>query len=1585
MKKLTSLFLLLCMSMATWSANVPSQAPDVMLQAFYWDSYPANSSNLAYGHTGWQTLLKDSVELGEYFDLVWLPPTANGDGTGYIPKQYSNLNSAFGSEADLKLLIGSLKRRNSRAIADIVINHCGNMSSSCNFYPLDFGVYGKFTPDNTWVTTDDEGNCGGGSHADEGYDNQANYNSARDWDHKNANVQAMCRAYLKWMKQQGYDGWRYDYCKGFTHDHINDYNTAAGAYISVLEYWDGNAGTLQARLSDANWNTMVFDFSLKYNALNNGICSFNYAKCAVVPTGGANSTEAGLLGVPQKSKYAVTFIDNHDTFGRDSDSEFGGKNKSMTDLLKDRLLQAHAYILSMPGIPCVFYPHWVTHKDAIKKMIEARHMMGVHSESTVKDEQAEQGGYQATIVGKKGWIILQLGNKTIHDKKNVDWLSAYTLTAYGNGYAIWTCVKETEYYMKNNWDKGDWAWKKMTAVGDGTFKLENVVFGGSGVNYNTSADDGGAVWVELAKFKGDAIAAGDKVTFTLDPTAGTVTAKKADAGGDDPEQPAAKFYITGDSALVVDAGLTKDKAWKADAIKSVKDTLELTLKADQAYKLKLTLDGTWNNGKVKGYDDLSEKADGLSKDDDGNICFKLSEADKVQVIYFIGKDSKVVFKLAGKFAVPEPSADEMTVYYVNTGDWSVVKAYVWKDKDHNYKDWPGEAMTKTDKQANGKDVYSYKFPKEHVNIIFNDGGDKKTDDLVWDKDKPYYYINKWYASLDDIPAPETPGKFYITGDSALVVDAGLDKDKAWKADAIKSVKDTLELTLKADQAYKLKLTLDGTWADGKVKGYDDLSEKADGLSKDDDGNICFKLSEADKVQVIYFIGKDSKVVFKLAGKFAVPEPSADEMTVYYVNTGDWSVVKAYVWKDKDHNYKDWPGEAMTKTDKQANGKDVYSYKFPKEHVNIIFNDGGDKKTDDLVWDKDKPYYYINKWYASLDDIPAPETPGKFYITGDSALVVDAGLDKDKAWKADAIKSVKDTLELTLKADQAYKLKLTLDGTWADGKVKGYDDLSEKADGLSKDNDGNICFKLSEAGKVQVIYFVGKDSKVVFKLAGKFAVPEPVVPAKFYVTGDSALVVDAGLTRDKAWEADAIKSEKDTLELTLKADQAYKLKLTLDGTWADGKVKGYDDLSEKADGLSKDNDGNICFKLSEAGKVQVIYFVGKDSKVVFKLAGKFATSGDQPGGGDDPEQPETMTVYFVNVPSWSAVNAFVWPAEGAAYKEWPGEAMKKEEDKINGYDVYSYTFAKTYVNIIFNDGNGTQTVDLTWSADKPYFYPTDKTDGKYSSAWYAKASIPTSGDDPVVPGETLDLQLVPGVWALTDGKIAAWAWKDGEEGAWTAFFAPKAEGNDTLTAKIPAKADKIIFVLFKSDTEEPDWTKEQSRVDAGDIDKQGLTFTITGATTGTWERVDDPIVPPTPSIVDGYYLVGTISEWTAAAKYLFTVNPDNADEYVLHTTLAAGDGIKVVKVANGMLTDWYPDGMGTEYTVDAEHAGKVTIYFRPAGNADWSAFGGFFYIAVDETTALDAIRSNGQAVKILRNGQLLIIRDGKIYTVHGVVR
>ena len=131
----------------------------------------------------------------------------------------------------------------------------------------------------------------------------------------------------------------------------------------------------------------------------------------------------------------MTFIESHDWFLRpDNENEFGGRGNSLKPELKDRLLQANAFLLGMPGVPCIFYPHWVKYKEEIKPMIEARKLAGVHSESPVSNEQAEQGGYQCTLQGKYGWLVLQLGNKTTHDGWGD---SAYKLIAKGQGYAMW--------------------------------------------------------------------------------------------------------------------------------------------------------------------------------------------------------------------------------------------------------------------------------------------------------------------------------------------------------------------------------------------------------------------------------------------------------------------------------------------------------------------------------------------------------------------------------------------------------------------------------------------------------------------------------------------------------------------------------------------------------------------------------------------------------------------------------------------------------------------------------------------------------------------------------------------------------------------------------------------------------------------------------------------------------------------------------------------------------------------------------------------------------------------------------------------
>ena len=101
----------------------PSNYGGVMLQGFYWDSY---------GPTKWTRLTAQADELAQYFDLVWIPQSArakNSTSMGYDPLYwFTNYNSSFGTEAELRQMITTFKQVGIGTIGDVVINHRGKTS-----------------------------------------------------------------------------------------------------------------------------------------------------------------------------------------------------------------------------------------------------------------------------------------------------------------------------------------------------------------------------------------------------------------------------------------------------------------------------------------------------------------------------------------------------------------------------------------------------------------------------------------------------------------------------------------------------------------------------------------------------------------------------------------------------------------------------------------------------------------------------------------------------------------------------------------------------------------------------------------------------------------------------------------------------------------------------------------------------------------------------------------------------------------------------------------------------------------------------------------------------------------------------------------------------------------------------------------------------------------------------------------------------------------------------------------------------------------------------------------------------------------
>ncbi len=117
--KNTSLTLLAgCMALAfNAQAAVSQNNPDIMLQGFHWNS--------AKSGVWYNTLQGNVTEISSAgFNMVWLPPPSQaGSLEGYLPEQYNNLNSNYGTENELRTLLAALKANNIKSIADIVINH----------------------------------------------------------------------------------------------------------------------------------------------------------------------------------------------------------------------------------------------------------------------------------------------------------------------------------------------------------------------------------------------------------------------------------------------------------------------------------------------------------------------------------------------------------------------------------------------------------------------------------------------------------------------------------------------------------------------------------------------------------------------------------------------------------------------------------------------------------------------------------------------------------------------------------------------------------------------------------------------------------------------------------------------------------------------------------------------------------------------------------------------------------------------------------------------------------------------------------------------------------------------------------------------------------------------------------------------------------------------------------------------------------------------------------------------------------------------------------------------------------------------
>ena len=435
MKRLFTSLLITLTTLTMIAQGWPENYSGVMLQGFYWDGYV---------DAQWSYLEKQSDNLATTFDLVWIPQSANcgGQSMGYDDLYwFSNYNSSFGTADELKSMISTFKSKGIGTIADIVINHRKNVSNWVDFpketykdvtYELKSTDIcaddDKYKQGNTWIYPTKDWATQNSYSLSSNNDTGEDWPGMRDLDHKSTNVQNNVKAYLKMLLEDfGYVGFRYDMVKGYSGAYTKLYNEDSKPQFSVGECWD-SSNTIKNWIDATGKTSAAFDFQFKY-VVRNATDKNDWTYLSKQNEGNWPLVSSSFNSGNYR-RYAVTFVENHDTEVRPDGSSNG-------PLRKDTLA-ANAYLLAMPGTPCVFMKHWQSYKQEIANMVAVRKAVGINNMSVPTEMASAKDYYAVQVEGTNGKKLLcVVGTKAgSYTPNNSNWkkvISGYHYAYYVQG------------------------------------------------------------------------------------------------------------------------------------------------------------------------------------------------------------------------------------------------------------------------------------------------------------------------------------------------------------------------------------------------------------------------------------------------------------------------------------------------------------------------------------------------------------------------------------------------------------------------------------------------------------------------------------------------------------------------------------------------------------------------------------------------------------------------------------------------------------------------------------------------------------------------------------------------------------------------------------------------------------------------------------------------------------------------------------------------------------------------------------------------------------------------------------------------
>ena len=910
---------------------------------------------------------------------------------------------------------------------------------------------------------------------------------------------------------------------------------------------------------------------------------------------------------------------------------------------------------------------------------------------------------------------------------------------------------------------------------------------------------------------------------------------------------------------------------------------------------------------------------------------------------------------------------KVTVYFVNNGGWSKINAYAWDGSKGANPGWPGADITanKLSEQIGGFDVYSYTVEQgSYGKVIFNNGS-AQTADYVW-TDGNYYWHNE-AANFDGGTKAQAEEKFSVPVEYDYVYfintnDWAAVKIYTWTPEiggwpGVAMTKESEQIAGKDVYSYK---AVKGTTFGG-IKFSDNGGTQT--------GNLTWQAGK------YYAPSKDKWYDTKEAAEAALAAPLADE-TVYFVNNKKWANVNIYGWGGTltdGTGANKWPGVAMTKTEEQVAGFDVYSYTVKEGTLkNILFNYNGEdaNKSADFVWTNGKYYYvgatanYAGGTKEEVADIVAVPVVDSYYVSGtfngwasndDAKLTLNGELY---------------TKELTLEAGaHMFKVqKNNWEGDWGYSNVKGaYVGMEE---GTNDNNEKNNNIKLTLTEKTTFT--------VKFNLAANEITFEGLteMPKGWYIISNAT---DWEVITDGSQSLQPVAEGIYEIEIGFANAGVHELKVSNE---TKSETYGYSQITKKNyNELSQGEFDNIKLTFTEAFKTVTITFNSETKEIT--LSGDL-TENVAPRTYTVTVPANTEKCYICGAWDW---NTFMEMAPVA------GEANKFTIDIVGATEAqeYKYTCGEGWEYAEVN-ADGTTRANRTYNANDVVekwadvvTYVLMGVNGDWTTG--IKMTVnPSNADEYMLLGQTINEKTdAVKVVTIINGEQKAWC---GDLNEYSNAI-PNYDGSGNLVLE----GGVYDFYFNKNDSKIYIEQKVYTRNVTNTFGTICLPY-ASASTSGAYffEAVGKGTENGKPAV----YLA-SVSQLEAGVPYIFQKTASQIK--VVYDMSAAA--VKTAKTANGLVGSFEHDKivpMNTGYILynnafcPSDGSAKVNAYraylnLNDVTGGKPTQMPGRRYIGMEvqdenEATGVEDLSTTDAPVKVIENGQLIIIRDGVKYNVQG---